>query len=57
MISADLIVLAPWVIFATALAAVCVRLLRARRAATPLRRPRQTQEERCRKKKDSAPRR
>jgi hypothetical protein len=55
MISADLIVVAPWIIFGTALVAVCVQLLRARRAATPPRRPRPTQEEQCPEQKESAP--
>jgi hypothetical protein len=57
MISTDLIVVAPWVIFGAALIAVCVRLFRARRAARPRQRPSQTEEERCPEKEQTAPKR
>ncbi len=47
----DLIVVAPWIIFAAGLSVVCIRLLRARRAARPSQRSLDTQETRCPKKK------
>ncbi len=46
MISTDVIVVTPWVIFGVALIAVCVQLLRARRGSRPRRRP-PDQEEQC----------
>ena len=36
----DLIVLAPWIVFAVGLAAICLLLLRSRRASGPRRRGR-----------------
>jgi hypothetical protein len=39
MTGSDLIVVAPWIIFAVCLAVLCIRLLRARRSASG-RRPR-----------------
>jgi hypothetical protein len=57
MISTDLIVAAPWIVFGAALVAVCVQLLRSRRAERPARRPAQTQEEQCPEKKETAPKR
>jgi len=63
MISTDLIVVTPWIVFGAALVAVCVQLLRSRRAGRsrraerPTRRPAQTQEEQCPQKKQTAPKR
>jgi hypothetical protein len=58
MISTDLIVVAPWVIFGIALIAVCIQLLRARRASKPTHRRRPDQEdEECSKKNETARRR
>jgi hypothetical protein len=52
MTGTDLIVVAPWIIFAAGLSIVCIRLLRARRAsgrhaAKPPQRPSHPQEARC----------
>jgi hypothetical protein len=52
MTGTDLIVVAPWIIFAAGLSIVCIRLLRARRAsgrhaAKPPPRPSHPQEARC----------
>jgi hypothetical protein len=57
MISTDLIVVTPWVIFGAALIAVCVQLLRARRASKPTQRRRPDQEDECSKKNETARRR
>ena len=38
MTGSDLIVLAPWIVFAVGLAAICLLLLRSRRASGPRRR-------------------
>jgi hypothetical protein len=57
MISTDLIVIAPWIIFGAALIAVCVQLLRARRASKPTHRRPPDQEEECSKKNETARRR
>ena len=57
MISTDLIVVTPWVIFGAALIAVCVQLLRARRASKPAQRRHPDQEEECSKKNETARRR
>ena len=54
MISTDLIVVAPWIIFGAALIAVCVRLLRARSASKPTERRPPNQEEECSKKDETA---
>ena len=54
MTGSDLIVLAPWIVFAVGLAAICLFLLRSRRASGPRPRPRRPacranpQEARCR---------
>jgi hypothetical protein len=52
MTGSDLIVVAPWIIFAAGLSIVCIRLLRARRAsgrhaAKPPPRPSHPQEAQC----------
>jgi hypothetical protein len=54
MITTDLMVVAPWVIFGAALIAVCVQLLRARRASKPAQRRPPDQEEECSKKNETA---
>lgn len=61
MTGTDLIVVAPWVIFAVGLSLVCIRLLRARRAsgrhaARPPGRSPNTQEARCPNHNPQAPR-
>jgi hypothetical protein len=57
MISTDLMVATPWIIFGAALIAVCVQLLRARRASKQARRRPADQEEKCSKDNETAPRR
>ena len=54
MITTDLMVVAPWIIFGAALIAVCVQLLRARRASKPAQRRPPDQEEECSKKNETA---
>jgi len=54
MISTDLMVVTPWVIFGVALIAVCVQLLRARRASRPEQRRPPDQDEECSKKNETA---
>lgn len=55
MTGTDLIVAAPWIIFAAGLSVVCIRLLRARRAARPSQPSDDTQETQCPKKNAQAP--
>jgi hypothetical protein len=57
MISTDLIVVIPWIIFGSTLIVVCVRLARARRADRPPQRSPDTEEEQCPQKNQTAPKR
>jgi hypothetical protein len=55
MTGTDLIVAAPWIIFAVGLSMVCIRLLRARRAARPSQRSHNDQETQCPEKNAQTP--
>jgi hypothetical protein len=57
MISTDLIVVIPWIIFGSTLIVVCARLARARRADRPPQRSPDTEEEQCPQKNETAPKR
>lgn len=55
MTGTDLIVLAPWVVFAVALATICLLLLRAHRGSGPLRSRRARRSRRVRRSRWTCP--